>query len=425
MHTKILSVFLALLYVFVTTNCEKKKNPTEPEENPPDTTQYVSQPQTDIPWPSLANSPWPMAHHDPQLTGRSPYQGPQLGELVWAVNPVGDFETLTGISLGADGSIYYGTGKNPPYLCALNPDGTEKWHFDIGGNEISATPLVAADGTIYIPSKDHHLYAINPDGTLKWKFDAGEKIQQAPNIGQDGTVYFVAEDEALYAVSKSGELMWRTTVDGGFNWSPVTMISISPDGLNFYIAGLDSNFYAVSNNGILQWKLSLEAVLGSMPVVDNQGNIFITPIQNLLPDSLYLYCINPDGVIKWRVPYSKNSDYWAQYCDLTIDKNGFIYIANNSCDQIISFDYMGQTRWQWSFTDPHEGISASLVCDVNGTVFFGSYAYKNFYALSKDCVLKWELQLPNIQVCYSPAIGDNGCIYFSGGRGGMKIYCLK
>jgi outer membrane protein assembly factor BamB len=214
-------------------------------------------------------------------------------------------------------------------------------------------------------------------------------------------------------------------VDGGFNWSPVTMISISPDGLNFYIAGLDSNFYAVSNNGILQWKLSLEAVLGSMPVVDNQGNIFITPIQNLLPDSLYLYCINPDGVIKWRVPYSKNSDYWAQYCDLTIDKNGFIYIANNSCDQIISFDYMGQTRWQWNYPNSNEHISSSLVCDANATVYFGSFNYKSLYALLKDGTFKWELPINLLQVCFSPAISDNTMIYVSSGRGGRSIVCAK
>jgi len=36
-------------------------------------------PQTDIPWSSLADTPWPMHHHDPQSTGRSNYSGPQNG----------------------------------------------------------------------------------------------------------------------------------------------------------------------------------------------------------------------------------------------------------------------------------------------------------------------------------------------------------
>lgn len=35
-----------------------------------------AQQQVDIPWQTLADSPWPMIKHDPQLTGRSPYKGP-------------------------------------------------------------------------------------------------------------------------------------------------------------------------------------------------------------------------------------------------------------------------------------------------------------------------------------------------------------
>jgi hypothetical protein len=37
-------------------------------------TSVYTQQQTDIPWPTLANSDWPMIKHDPQLTGRSPYK---------------------------------------------------------------------------------------------------------------------------------------------------------------------------------------------------------------------------------------------------------------------------------------------------------------------------------------------------------------
>ena len=34
---------------------------------------YNAQQQVDIPWPTLADSPWSMIAHDPQITGRSPY----------------------------------------------------------------------------------------------------------------------------------------------------------------------------------------------------------------------------------------------------------------------------------------------------------------------------------------------------------------
>ncbi len=42
-----------------------------------------SQQQVDIPWTTLADSPWPMVKHDPQFTGRSPYKGPQTPNIIW------------------------------------------------------------------------------------------------------------------------------------------------------------------------------------------------------------------------------------------------------------------------------------------------------------------------------------------------------
>jgi outer membrane protein assembly factor BamB len=45
------------------------------------------------------------------------------------------------------------------YLYAINPDGREKWRFEIG-NWVSSSPAIEADGTIYVGSEDSYLYAI-------------------------------------------------------------------------------------------------------------------------------------------------------------------------------------------------------------------------------------------------------------------------
>ncbi|MHC4184039.1 MAG: hypothetical protein ACYSR0_11900, partial [Planctomycetota bacterium] len=74
----------------------------------------------------VAHTPWPMYRHDLHHTGRSPYVGSQTNDI--------------------------------------------KWTFQ-AGTSISSSPVIGIDGTIYIGSKDKHLYAINPDGTLKWKFE--------------------------------------------------------------------------------------------------------------------------------------------------------------------------------------------------------------------------------------------------------------
>jgi hypothetical protein len=41
-----------------------------------------SQQQVDIPWPSLADSPWPTTRGDAQATGRSKYIGPRNANYV-------------------------------------------------------------------------------------------------------------------------------------------------------------------------------------------------------------------------------------------------------------------------------------------------------------------------------------------------------
>ena len=60
--------FLVFFLIFVLISC--KETPREPEKK-----EDISS-QVDIPWPSLADTPWPMFHHDPQSTGRSKYAGP-------------------------------------------------------------------------------------------------------------------------------------------------------------------------------------------------------------------------------------------------------------------------------------------------------------------------------------------------------------
>jgi len=60
----------------------------------------------DVPWPGLANSPWPMFLHDPQHTGRSPYRGPQEGKVEWLFDA--GIWVYSSPVIDLDGSIYFG-----------------------------------------------------------------------------------------------------------------------------------------------------------------------------------------------------------------------------------------------------------------------------------------------------------------------------
>ena len=76
--------------------------------------------------------------------------------------------------------------------------GIPKWTFQSQGN-LTSSPALATDGTLYVLSGDGSLYAVNPDGTQRWSFttDGGNS---SPVIGRDGTVYVGAGDGTLYAI---------------------------------------------------------------------------------------------------------------------------------------------------------------------------------------------------------------------------------
>src|SRR4030042_1730312 len=132
----------------------------------------------------LVDSPWPKFRQNTQNTGRSPYSGPGEGRLKWSF-PTGDSWILSSPALGVDGTIYVGSRDN--HLYAINPDGSEKWSFATG-NIVDSSPAIGADGTIYVGSYDGRLYAVNPNGTQRWSFLTGNIVYSSPAIGADGTI---------------------------------------------------------------------------------------------------------------------------------------------------------------------------------------------------------------------------------------------
>ena len=68
--------------------------------NPPN---YPPGYQYDIPWPSLAYSPWPMYQNNPQSNGRSKYIGPQQGTLS---DKIRAYNMQSSILIG-DSAVYF------------------------------------------------------------------------------------------------------------------------------------------------------------------------------------------------------------------------------------------------------------------------------------------------------------------------------
>src|SRR6185295_11253224 len=81
-------------------------------------------------------------------------------------------------------------------LSRAEDTGPMLWSFDTG-QIVQSSPVVGADGTIYVGSDSGRLYAITPSGGPKWTFEAGANIIAAPAIAPDGTICAASVDRKL------------------------------------------------------------------------------------------------------------------------------------------------------------------------------------------------------------------------------------
>ncbi len=232
-------LFCILLFLGLFLSCRQNRQPLGPVIQRDNHIGIAIIPQNDIPWPSLANTGWPMHHHDPQFTGRSKWPGPQQGKIKWryAANaPVG------ASSVAADSFLYFATSYDYAAnegqisrLIALSYSGAFHWQTAIPSTPLGCAPLVGKDGAIYFAALDGRLYALTTDSRQKWTFTADHPIDLAGmNISLDGALYFVDKGHVLYAV-KDGSLRWTLSGDYAFQSGSSCSIALSPDGATLYL----------------------------------------------------------------------------------------------------------------------------------------------------------------------------------------------
>ena len=178
---------------------------------------------------------------------------------VWWSLPIGSPVT-TALTVHPYGSALF-TGCRDGFIRALSTDGSASilWSFKTGA-ALSVSPglAVGIDGTVYVTSFDSYLYAINgSSGSLRWSFQAagGDQVFGATHIGggsslsasspvvmADGTVYVGSNDGYIYAVGMNGAVRWRVQTQGAVQASP----AVSSDG-TVYISSKDGYFYSLAN----------------------------------------------------------------------------------------------------------------------------------------------------------------------------------
>jgi outer membrane protein assembly factor BamB len=384
---------------------------TEPDNgDPPPLPGY----QEDIPWPSLADSPWPMHHGNPQSNGRSRFNGPQNGNF----EKVFDSPELFGIVIGPDSTIYCSSSDFVEKgLFAYSPNGELKWHLPTK-IESQTTPLVSSGGIIYF-STTSTLYAINHDGAVKWEYEYGNHMYiRGINIGLDGKIYFITINSEICAVDKDGQLVWK--MQAPIQWGNNSIV-FSPDGETIYcVGGVAENISLVAIdivNSNVKWSFGKHASRYAQiaPIVDSDGNIYTNAIVDSINSGLAtIFSLYPDGKIRWALEIGE------VICSFqpTMDREGNIYFAN---DTLYAIDFMGKLKWKL----PLGGyLGEYLVCDASDNIYLciGNPELL-VYAVEKEGNFKWQLSYPIAGDVESFALGY-GELYIPASKE-INFYLIK
>lgn len=396
---KSLLLFILLMFFTAGFECEEKiANP--PETKPPG---Y----QEDIPWPSLADSPWPMYHHDPQSTGRSKYVGPSMGVII---NKISAPYSFTGIILNKDSLLYY-TTSYPGELKAVSYNGILKWELLIS-NEISNTPLLNSDSTIYIASGSlKEIIAIDLSGNIKWKFTADSEVYNTSlNIDKEGNLYFVDNNKTLYSISNQGTIIWKFN-DSRFTGGVTAAPTFSPDGETIYVNGNNILVLAVeTQTGTIKWTWG-DGEMKTSPIVDSQGNLYLQPFTNAGNETIF-YSIDSNGKLRWSYDYNSNFRV-TEHIEPAIDINGNIYFGY---DTLYALTYDGKLKWKYGLDKTlSEVITSPIICDVLNNIYLGVVGSGNpkIISLGQNGDKNWELSVEGERSTGgSPALSKDGFLLY-------------
>jgi len=403
-------LFGCFLFLVFAGGC-RKKQPVGPGKEEPlkaivygDTLNCVTCPQHDIAWPSLADSPWPMAVVNQQGLSRSKVPVLTQGYITWTID-LKDFNghknsIRYGSAVGADGTIYVVEG---PSLNAVSQDGKFLWS-SADSFEVRTGPIVGNDSTIYcgcvelndVDGNQGGFIAVRPDGSIKWAIKRSESFPEIrPFMGIDGTIYTRNQAGMLYAINQQGIVIWQKQVA-----PPVwNIITASPDGSILYLTGPGATLIAIhADTGVQYWDVNIGVDFLHYASIDNQGNIYFYRAPT--DSTREIVSIDPDGLERWSyaVDYKHYTDGLggSPMNGVSIAYNGFLYMPFLPTG-VYALDYAGKLRWRYApvcgGTQTCLSNSRPVICDSEDNLVCFDYEMGLIVKLINNGTILFEMNL--------------------------------
>lgn len=375
-----------------------------------------------VPWRPLAAQPaessWPQYQHDAGHSGRGEPVGPAQVRRRCSIDLPGG---SVGIPvLGPDGTIYVGSGDRDDaaanwMLHAVDPDDCSlQWSFPLPGAPEVAAPAIGENGRIYLQTDaeggntygQSDLMIIDTDGALFRDIDLGGALTgyriSSPTIAADGTVWLGSKNTHLYHFEADGSPICAVSPTvSSINATP----AIGPDG-TVYVTDVTNTLFAYDDTCHEQWHLTLQPFSGgeSSPAVGADGATIYVGAGN------DLVAVDADGTEAWR-----HTTGWSISTTPAIADDGTVYVAS---DGLFALEPDGDLAWDTDCAQPFGDLfsTGSPIIGGDGTVYHG--AGFGLCGSAPDGTARWHHEIdpglgPNLALAPDGALvvtqgGDSG-----------------
>jgi protocatechuate 3,4-dioxygenase beta subunit len=236
--------------------------------------------------------------------------------------------------------------------------GSTVWSFTNPDSYTLNTPILAADGSIYVYSANGKVHAVNPDGSLRWTADVS--ASGLPMVGPNNVLY-VPSGSSLIALNADGGTRWRYS-----GASTINAMAFANDGTIY----LGSNrLVALDSSGAERWQNTSLTPTGNTVqslIIRSDGSLAVVAGQYAQST---LYVLNPDGSTRWQTGGFQNSSQYG----LIPGQDGAVFVIRSN--GVTAFEEDGTQRWSTNIDDYYDGIYPIGSLGSDGKIYVLSTRY--------------------------------------------------
>jgi eukaryotic-like serine/threonine-protein kinase len=325
-------------------------------------------------------------------------------------------------------TVYVGSYDGSLYAIDF-ATGRQIWRFDTKGRGLNSADFgydrrsilssaAVSDGTVYVGSRDAHLYAVDAaNGMLKWSFDY-EKDNNTWSVSspavRDGVVYSATSDgHFVHAVQAAdGKELWRFQTSGPI-WS-----SPSVAGPMVYLTVQSGGLFAIDlRSGKEAWRYPTSSgVLSSPAIADgvayfgcNDGAIYAIRIDGAQPMRRAVYWDAESAKLSEGTDYAAVRDFFqARGYELLDSANLGDWLARRTADRAPSVAVFATDMLPQSVagSDPAHGPFRNYLDSGGKVVWIGDPPLLDKVVGDKDVTYDWDSASQLLGVRFQGALVD-------------------